>query len=320
MAVELASKHMQPKPWGVADLGPWSKSSIVGSPIGEIWFGRPSGAPDPSLLLKLLFSSQPLSVQVHPDDDYAQSMGLPNGKTEAWYVLNADADAKVALGLHESMSRQQLRQAVDDGSISAQVAWQPVTAGDTILVPAGTIHAIGARVVIAEIQQRSDATFRLFDHGRRRELHVDDGVAVAQAGPAKFQVQPKKLTDERTLLTSCVHFVFERIMLDPDTMWRLQAERETWLLPIGGGALAASVAIAPGDAIFAKADQLEIHAGEIGMVALVAYAGPDLMPNLLRQSVAPAKSSGDRRSDRQSPAAFPGSSGARANNHTGLTK
>ena len=320
MAVELASKHIQPKPWGVADLGPWSKSTNAGSPIGEIWFDRPPGAALPSLLLKLLFTAQPLSIQVHPDDAYARSKGQPNGKTEAWYVLSAGAGAKVALGLHETMSPQQLRQAVDDGSISEQVVWHPVTAGDTILVPAGTIHAIGAGVVIAEIQQKSDATFRLFDHGRQRELHVDDGVAVAKAGPAKLQVHPKKLTDERTLLTSCPHFVFERIMLEPDAKWRLQAERETWLLPTGGGALAASLVIRPGDAIFAEADQLEIHTGEIGMVALVAYAGPNLIPNLLRQSIAPAKAGGARRSDQQPAAAFSGSSGTSANNHIGTTR
>ena len=223
MAIELARKHMQPKPWGVAGLEPWCNGPRTEQPIGEICYGRSSGAPDPSLLLKLLFASQPLSIQVHPDDAYAQSMGLPNGKTEAWYVLSANAGAKVALGLHQSMSRRQLRQAVTDGSISAQIVWQPVSAGDTLFVPAGTIHAIGAGVIIAEIQQSSDATFRLFDHGRARELHIDDGVAVAKAGPAKFQVPAKRLTDERTLLTSCSNFVFERIMLEDRKSTRLNS-------------------------------------------------------------------------------------------------
>ena len=97
---------------------------------------------------------------------YAQSMGLPNGKTEAWYVLSATPEAKVALGLKRRLTPQQLREAIDDGSISDLVVWQAVSAGDVIFVPAGTIHAIGAGLVIAEIQQRSDATFRLFDHGR----------------------------------------------------------------------------------------------------------------------------------------------------------
>ena len=283
MPVELARKHMRSKPWGVADLGPWSRNADVDALIGEIWFER-SNVGTQSLLLKLLFASKPLSIQVHPDDTYARSIGQPNGKTEAWYVLNADPGAKVALGLHEKMSRQQLRQSIDDGSISVRIAWQPVTAGDTMLVPAGTIHAIGAGLVIAEIQQRSDTTFRLFDHGRNRELNIVDGVAAANSGPAALQMATDRLTDERTILASCPYFVFERIMLEPDTVWRLKSERETWLLVIGGGGVAATFDIATGDAIFAEDDNVEIHTGEIGMVALVAYVGPNSIVNLLTRS------------------------------------
>jgi len=174
MAIELARTQALPRPWGVIDPGPWCRAAHEASPIGEIWFERPGKpASTPSLLLKLLFTSEPLSIQVHPDDAYARSMGLPNGKTEAWYVLSAAPGAKVAVGLDRRLTRQQLRQAVDDDSISDLVVWRSVSAGDAISVPAGTIHAIGAGLVIAEIQQRSDATFRLFDHGRQRELHIE---------------------------------------------------------------------------------------------------------------------------------------------------
>ena len=109
------------------------------------------------------------------------------------------------------------------------VVWRPVSADDVIFVPAGTIHAIGAGLVIAELQQRSDATFRLFDYGRQRELHIENAIAVADAGPANFQVQPNQLTAERTLFISNPYFVFERIDLAPNSNWRLEAERETWL-------------------------------------------------------------------------------------------
>ena len=171
---------------------PWSTSRRDGDAIGEIWYERPdNGAVDPSLLLKLLFTSQPLSIQVHPDDAFAHSMGLPNGKTEAWYVLSAAPEAKVALGLSRRLTPQQLREAIDDGSISDLVVWHAVSAGDAIFVPAGTIHAIGAGLVIAELQQRSDTTFRLFDHGRNRELHVESAILVADAGPADFQAATK---------------------------------------------------------------------------------------------------------------------------------
>jgi mannose-6-phosphate isomerase len=282
MAIELARKQALPRPWGVVHLGPWSHAPHDAGPIGEIWYQR-AGRPTPSLLLKLLFTSEPLSIQVHPDDAYAQSIGLPNGKTEAWYVLSAAPDAKVAVGLDRRLTRQKLRQAVDDGSISDLVAWRTVIADDAISVPAGTIHAIGAGLVIAEIQQRSDATYRLFDHGRQRELHIDRAIAVADAGPARARERHNRLSDERTLLVSGVHFVLERIELAPDSYWCLEAKRETWFLVLSGDAVAGSFEVAIGDAIFAQLDRVDIHAGKTGMVGLVAYTGIGPIPNLLRR-------------------------------------
>src|SRR3569833_758978 len=131
--------------------------SYVMHTIGEICdeLSNSTAAP-PSLLLKLLFTNEPLSIQVHFVDAYAQSIGLPNGKTEAWYVLSAAPGSKVDLGLKLHLTTQQLRNAIDAGSISDLVAWQAVHTGYTTLVPAGTIHAIGAGLIIAEIQQRSD--------------------------------------------------------------------------------------------------------------------------------------------------------------------
>jgi mannose-6-phosphate isomerase len=278
LAIEHARTHTVSKPWGIVDPRPWSNLHRNGKAIGEIWYKRPGGkTPDTALLLKLLFTSQPLSIQVHPDDAFARSIGLPNGKTEAWHVLSAAPDAEVALGLRERLTPRQLRQAGADGSIAELVVWHAVVQGDTILVPAGTIHAIGAGLVIAEIQQRSDATFRLYDHGRQRELHIEDAIAVADVGPAKFKVTPTRLTDARTLLISDTHFIFERIEMAPHTEWRLAAKQETWLLVVEGGARTGSFAVAKGDAIFAQADGVDIHAGEAGMVGLVAYrgVGPD---------------------------------------------
>src|SRR6266542_4510973 len=196
MVIERARAHALPKPWGIVDLRPWSDVRHDDGAIGEIWYERPArAAADPSLLLKLLFTNQPLSIQVHPDDAFAQAMGLPHGKTEAWYVLSAAPGAKVALGLSRRLTPQQLREAVDDGSISDLVRWQAVLPDDIISVPAGTIHAIGAGLVIAEIQQRSDATFRLFDHGRQRELHIEQAIVMADAGPADLRILSDRLTD-----------------------------------------------------------------------------------------------------------------------------
>ena len=159
--------------------------------------------------------------------------------------------------------------------------WQAAHPGDTILVAAGTIHAIGAGLVIAEIQQRSDATFRLFDHGRGRELHIENALAVANAGPADFRVTPTRLTDTRTLLVSNSHFTFERIDLAPNSAWSLEAKHETWLLVVSGSARAASFDLTTGDAIFAQSDHVNIRAGTDGLAGLVAYTGR-LVPELLK--------------------------------------
>ena len=282
MTIEHAHARSLPKPWGVLDPRPWSNAGDDANTIGEIWYERSdSTAVPPSLLLKLLFTNQSLSIQVHPDDAYAQSIGLPNGKTEAWYVLSATPEAKIALGLKRRVSPEQLRHAIDDGSISDLVVWQTAHPGDTMLVAAGTIHAIGAGLVIAEIQQRSDATFRLFDHGRGRELHIENALAVANTGPADFCVPPTRLTDTRTLLASNSHFTFERIELAPNSAWCLEAKHETWLLVVGGSARAGSFDLATGDAVFAQSDRVNIRAGRDVLAVLVAYTGR-LVPQLLK--------------------------------------
>lgn len=282
MTVEHARAHAVPKPWGVADTRPWRDTSDAsGQTIGEIWYERSDCVSAvPSLLLKLLFTNQPLSIQVHPADAYARSIGLPNGKTEAWYVLSAAPEAKVAVGLKRRVTAQQLRDSVDDGSISDLVAWQTVKLGDSVLVTAGTIHAIGAGLVIAEIQQRSNATFRLFDHGRGRDLQVESAIAVADPSPPNAGVTPKRLTETRTLLSCNAHFVFERIELAPHSHWCLDAMHETWLLLVHGSASVGSIALTIGDGVFAKADRVHLGVGGAGAAALVAYTG-DFVPDLL---------------------------------------
>jgi mannose-6-phosphate isomerase len=274
MAIERARAQSVPKPWGVADLRPWSRTDAGrGRLVGEIRYERPGGAAsEPSLLLKLLFTAQPLSIQVHPDDAYAQTMGLARGKTEAWYILSAAPGAKIALGLKEQLTSRQLREAVADGSIVRHVAWRPVVSGDVVAVPAGTVHAIGAGLVIAEIQQRSDVTFRMFDFGRKRDLHVEEALAVADARPAEAGPKPKRLTDERTLLSSNPHFAFERIELARGSTFSLEAELETWLIVVSGSGSAGKLDLVVGDAVFAQSDSVDLQAGPGGMTVLVAGA------------------------------------------------
>ena len=198
-------------------------------------------------------------------------MGLPHGKTEAWYILSAEPGAKVATGLKRSVTATALRAAIDDGSIMDLVAWHEVAAGDTVLVPAGTIHAIGAGLVIAEIQQRGDVTFRLFDYGRQRELHVDQAVAVAFAGPAIAQDGRLPGGGGRMVLADSPYFVMERIDLPPDTRWDFNATTETWLLALSGGASLGTSPLSTGEVLFLEDDQIRLQTGADRMSCLLAF-------------------------------------------------
>lgn len=294
MAIERASVQVAHKPWGVENLRPWS--SIDGSDelIGELRFGRADESETAChLLLKILFAHQSLSIQVHPSDACARLLGLPNGKTEAWYILSAAPKAQVALGLKRDLNPTQLRQAIGDGSIAELVRWIPVKAGECIFVPAGTIHAIGGGIVLAEVQQFSDATFRLFDFGRQRPLNEDDAVAASDAGPFKARASSRRLTTERTAQITDAHFVVELIALPARSHWSLTADRETWLLVTEGDAKIGEIRASIGDVIFADADHAEIEVGSEGMSGLVAYPGPDPAMGLLEPCLAGAKQSGE---------------------------
>ena len=288
MTVELATIRIVPKPWGRGDLRPWSQIRGNDTAIGELWFQRADPtAPETVLLLKLLFTTQNLSIQVHPDDTYAQSIGLMNGKTEAWYILSSEPDARIALGLSETLSPNNLRSAIEDGSIADRVAWFPARADDVIFVPARTIHAIGAGLVVAEIQQRSDTTFRLYDYGRKRPLDIDNAAAVADAGPVALQAARRPLSDARTLLLCTDFFVLEHIDLPPLSHWDLHATRETWVLVLAGSARFGTIEAEIGNAVFLEDDHASIDVGAVGARCLLAHVGNRSDPGLLRRISSP---------------------------------
>lgn len=167
------------KLWGRRDLPlPFATVPPEEPPVGEIWFDDPRGG-EAELLIKYLFTSEKLSVQVHPNAAGAAEGGAGRGKDEAWWVLSADEGATVGLGLVEPLSEDELRSAALDGRIEDLVDWRPVRPGDSFYSPAGTIHAIGSGLSLIEVQQNTDVTYRLFDYGRGRELHVDEAVSVA---------------------------------------------------------------------------------------------------------------------------------------------
>jgi mannose-6-phosphate isomerase len=283
MPIEHASVRVVHKPWGVNDLQPWSSIDGTGDAVGELWFERADkDAPVPALLLKLLFTSEPLSIQVHPDDTFAHAMGMPNGKSEAWYILSAKPDAQIGVGLKHRVTPQELRASIRNGSIVELVQWRPVAKGDVVFIPAGTIHALGAGIVLAEIQQHSDATFRLFDYGRGRELHEDNGVTVANAWPLRPVNNITRASDERTVLVASRHFVFERFDLPKGSSWALLAERETWILVLDGHAAIGLAAVSAGQAIFASGCRASIEVGDSGLTALVAYPATAPIASLLQ--------------------------------------
>ncbi len=151
-------------------------------PIGEVWF-EPPAALD-SLLIKYIFTSENLSVQCHPSDEQTRAMGLgAQGKEECWLVLDAEPGAQLAIGFKHEIDAATMRAAMQDGSIEQLLAWHPVRAGDFFYIPANTVHAIGAGITLVEVQQNSDITYRLYDYGRPRELHIEQGAAVALRQP-----------------------------------------------------------------------------------------------------------------------------------------
>lgn len=179
MPLRKLEPAFHPRVWGSPNLDPWfpdAPATPPDPPIGEVWFETP----EVPLLVKFLFTEKDLSVQVHPDDAYAMEHHNSPGKTEMWRVLAAQPGAKIAAGFREPVTREQVRAAALDGTIVDLLEWFDARAGDTFFIPAGTVHAIGAGLTICEIQQRSDITYRLYDYGRGRELHLDSSLAVSR--------------------------------------------------------------------------------------------------------------------------------------------
>jgi mannose-6-phosphate isomerase len=179
-------QHFVEKPWGREDL-PDAFGAPAGQRVGEVWYETPDGAPLP-VLIKWLFTSEKLSIQVHPSDTDAQARGLRSGKEECWYIVDAQPGAVIGIGTIRPIDAEKLRAASLSGEIEQLLDWKPVKAGDYFYIPAGTIHAIGAGITLIEVQQYADITYRLYDYRRldkgvARELHLDDGVAVALAKP-----------------------------------------------------------------------------------------------------------------------------------------
>jgi len=249
--------------WGKDSLQPWYGETGIAGKVGEAWLTGPEcvvetgdragttlgemaklypgqlGNGEYPLLVKMLFPNEKLSVQVHPDDLEAQKIGLARGKTECWYVLEADPGATVACGLKPGVEVEDVRKAVGDGTLEALLEWLPVTVGDMVFVDAGTVHAIGPGVVLLEVQQTCDVTYRLFDYGRPRELHLDDGLAV---------VKLKKF-DGFTRLIETEYFVVDRFELKAGETIEMPMDGIGCVAGLRGGAAVNAVEFGAGQAV-----------------------------------------------------------------------
>jgi mannose-6-phosphate isomerase len=271
MTATLLATRRVDKPWGRHDLWPGFADPAPGAePVGEVWFQTP-GDGNPDLLVKYLFTSAKLSVQVHPTDAEAQKAGYRRGKDEAWLILAAEPDATIALGTLEPISKDTLRAAALDGSIEHLLDWKPVKAGEFYYSPAGTIHAIGAGITVIEIQQNVDLTYRLYDYGSDRELHLDAGVAVSDPTPfVPLPTPPQPAGGDRTILAEGPKFVIERWPAGRRTV-ALPDSVMGWLVPVSGEGVVDGVAWRAGECV-TLTGEAELVAGD-GADMLFAYPG-----------------------------------------------
>ena len=247
----LMTPWFDPRPWGTHDLSPIYAQRFA-EKIGESWLtgehckvqnGRLRGkslaeltsqyqrelvgdAPADDnrfpLLAKFLFPHDKLSVQVHPDDDAARALGERWGKTECWYVAHAEPGAEIGLGLKSAVTVAQFEEAIKQKRAEVLLNWIRLSAGDMIYVAGGTVHTLGPGSIIVEIQQQSDTTFRLYDYGRPRELHLQDGLRVIKERVASGKVKPQPFADlighgnRAQPLVASEYFVVERFDLQTE--------------------------------------------------------------------------------------------------------
>ena len=258
----LMQPLFDPRPWGTHDLSP-IYSQHFDEKIGESWLtgdhckvqnGALAGtsladlavrykrelvgdaSADESrfpLLAKFFFPHEKLSVQVHPDDDDARAIGQPWGKTECWYVAHATPDAEIGLGLKPGTTRAQFEKAIYENRAEELLNWIKVATGDLIYVAGGTVHTLGPGAIIVETQQQSDTTFRLYDYGRPRELHLKDGLRVIKDQVASGKVRPRAfsnpgMNENRVLpLVESPYFSVERLELHGEHKFDFAVEKKS---------------------------------------------------------------------------------------------
>lgn len=243
--------RMVEKVWG-RDTLPDPFAAPAETRIGEIWFEPPPEMPD--LLVKYLFTSEKLSVQVHPSAEQAQAG--EDGKEECWLVLDAEPDARLAIGFEQELAPEAIEAAARDGSIEDLLTWHKVEAGDVFYLPAGTVHAIGPGLSLVEVQQNSDTTFRLYDYGRPRELHLERAMAVTDGRPYPANLR-STVAERGQALIEGPHFRLDRISGAPDEAIRAAYPGSLLILPLSGEVRSQDGAVAAQAGECLYADSLE---------------------------------------------------------------
>lgn len=298
--------------WGRKDFGPWyaGVTRPDGAAVGEAWLTDAgcsiegggtlgdlidrdpprflgSAAGLPPILAKMLFTAAPLSVQVHPTDAAALSTGIAtSGKDEAWHILEADADAAVWVGFLKPVTPAQLRRAVTDGSVMGLLRWRQARPGDTVPVAAGTVHTIGAGLVLLEVQDPVDVTYRLFDFGRLRPLQVEEALAVADLGAAEAQDgTAMSAPADGSILARARRFVAERHEVGGCLAVQPDGARYHILVPLAPGVLLDGRELRPGAAALVPAHgRAAVLTGAERAPVAILHPGPDPTPCLTRQA------------------------------------
>ena len=254
------------KPWGRAIL-PAPFTSKPGQTIGEIWFEPPPELPQ--LLVKYIFTSDKLSVQVHPSDSQTEAVGLGRqGKEECWLVIDAEPGAKLGIGFDQAIDAEAMRAAALDGSIEHLLTWHEVAKGDFFIIPANTVHAIGAGCAIIEIQQNSDITYRLFDYGRPRELHLDEAIAVASGTPHDPALRRRLPDTGPAALVDGPYFTLDRVAGAPDAATAARYAGRLLVIPLDMAVKVAGDDVAPGQCALAEhLDQVDFSASGQCLIA-----------------------------------------------------
>lgn len=253
MLTQKLTPHYVEKPWGRIDL-PTIFAATEGRQIGEVWF-KDADRRDLPLLVKYIFTSDRLSIQVHPNDAQALAKGLPRGKEEVWYILDCEPGATLGIGLTAPMTSDHFRTAAQDGSLEQWIDWKPVKPGDCYFIPAGTVHAIGAGITLVEIQQNSDITYRLYDYGRPRELHLADGVVVSRLTPYDRALREAPLGSAiRMIGTDEAPFSLDLVQWQKDESLTVPEGKQLWFTPLSGAGTVNGLAWKKGDCLLLEGD------------------------------------------------------------------